>query len=62
TVVGDTHYSVSTGLMAMLDKAIATNNLLEADAIDIFMVVIIVAISFLLFRRLYSYSKRKYTY
>lgn len=62
TLVGDTHYSVSVGLMYMLDRAIATNNLLEADAIDIFMVVIIVAISFLLFRRLYSYSKKKYTY
>lgn len=62
TVVGDTHYSVSNGLIYMLDRAIATNNLLEADAIDIFMVVIIVAISFLLFRKLYSYSKKKYTY
>lgn len=62
TMIGGKEYSVSNGLMAMLDKSIATNSLLEADAIDIFMVVIIVAISFLLFRRLYSYSKKKYTY
>lgn len=62
TMVGTQEYSVSNGLMAMLDRAIATNSLLKADAIDIFMVVIIVVISFLLFRRLYSHSKRKYTY
>lgn len=62
TEVGSQQYSVSNGLMVMLDRAIANNNLLQADAIDIFMVVIIVAISFLLFRRLYAYSKRKYTY
>ncbi len=62
TMVGNQEYGVTTGLMAMLDRAIATNELLKADAIDIFMVVVIVAISFLLFRRLYAYSKRKYTY
>ncbi len=62
TVVGGVNYSVSNGIMLMLDQAIATNSLLKADAIDIFMVVIIVALSFLLFRRLYSYSKKKYTY
>lgn len=62
TVVGGRNYSVSNGIMLMLDRAIATNNLLQADAIDIFMVVVIVALSFLLFRRLYSYSKKKYTY
>jgi len=59
TVSGKT-YSVSFGLMKMIDMAIASGNLLYADAVDIYMVIIIVIISYLLWIRLYDYSKKRY--
>lgn len=54
-------YSVSFGLMKMIDEAIATNNLLYADAIDIFMVIVIVVMSYVLWIRLFDYSRKKYS-
>lgn len=59
-VIHNTTYSVSFGLMKMIDVAIANGNLLYADAVDIYMVVIIVIISYLLWIRLYDYSRKRY--
>lgn len=60
-VIGGKQYSVSNGLMLFIDQAIYGGNLIMADAIDMFMVVVIVLISYLLWMRLYSYSKKRYT-
>lgn len=54
-------YSVSYGLMKMIDEAIASGNLLYADAIDIYMVIIIIVVSYLIWIRLYDYSRRRFT-
>ncbi len=60
-IVQNKTYLVSFGLMKMIDMAIANGNLLYADAIDIYMVIIIVIISYLLWIRLYEYSKRRFS-
>ncbi len=62
-VVRGTKYAVSNGLMKLLDEAIFAGghgSLLLADAIDIFLILIIIAMSVGFWYRLYSYSK-KYT-
>lgn len=62
-VVRGTKYAVSNGLMKLLDEAIFAGghgSLLLADAIDIFLILIIMAMSVGFWYRLYSYSK-KYT-
>ncbi len=63
TVVNGSRYAVSTGLMKMLDEALfigGHQNLIYSDAIDIFLVIIIIIMSLAFWYRLYSYSK-KYT-
>jgi len=60
-VLPNATYSVSFGLMKMIDQAIASGNLLYADAIDIYMVIIIIIMSYLIWIRLYDYSRKKYT-
>lgn len=60
-IIGGKQYSVSNGLMLYIDQAIYGGNLILADAIDMFMVVVIVLISYLLWMRLYSYSKKRFT-
>ncbi len=54
-------YSVTYGLMKMIDVAIANDNVKLADAVDIYMVIVIVIISYLLWIRLYAYTKKRYT-
>lgn len=63
TVVNGTQYSVSTGLMRMLDEALflgGHQNLIYSDAIDIFLIIVIIVMSIAFWYRLYSFSK-KYT-
>ncbi|MEM0138475.1 MAG: ABC transporter permease subunit [Thermoplasmatales archaeon] len=55
-------YAVSFGLMKMIDEAINQGNLLYADAIDIFMVIIIVILSYLLWIRLFEYSRKRFSF
>lgn len=62
-VVNGNTYSVSSGLMKMLDNALflgGHQNLIFSDAIDIFLVIVIIVMSLAFWYRLYSYSK-KYT-
>lgn len=59
--IGGKTYSVGNGLMMLISKGIATDNLLFVDAIDLFMVFMIVIITYLLWMRLYKYSQRKYS-
>lgn len=64
TVVNGHTYSVSTGLMRMLDSALfqgGHQGLIYSDAIDIFLVIVIIIMSVAFWYRLYSYSK-KYTF
>lgn len=61
TVLPNHTYSVSFGLMNMIDKAIADGNLLLADAIDIYMVIIIIVVSYVIWIRLYDYSRKRFT-
>ena len=58
-----TKYEVHNGLMKSLDIAMATGGtgLLRADAIDIFLVLVIVAISFLVTLRLYNVANKKFS-
>lgn len=64
TVVGNTVYHVGNGLMLYLDQEISsvTGNIHVAEAIDIYLVIIIILISFLVWIRLYSFAKRRYSY
>jgi len=55
-------YAVSYGLMKMIDQAISQGNLLYADAIDIFMVIVIIVLSYLLWIRLFEYSRRRFSF
>ncbi|MGC8645264.1 MAG: ABC transporter permease subunit [Thermoplasmata archaeon] len=55
-------YAVSYGLMRMIDQAISEGNLLYADAIDIFMVIVIVILSYVLWIRLFEYSRRRFSF
>ncbi|MEM0127548.1 MAG: ABC transporter permease subunit [Thermoplasmatales archaeon] len=55
-------YAVSFGLMKMIDQAIDQGNLLYADAIDIFMVIIIIVMSYLLWIRLFEYSRKRFSF
>ncbi|QRF75112.1 glycine betaine transporter membrane protein [Thermoplasmatales archaeon] len=55
-------YVVSHGLMASIDRALNAGNLLKTDAIDIFMVIVIIILSFALWIRLYVYAKKKYAF
>jgi len=55
-------FAVKHGLMLLISKAIANGNLLYADAIDIFMVIIVVILTFVVWVRLYRYSEKRFTY
>ncbi len=59
--IGGKTYSVGNGLMMLISKGIATDNLLFVDAIDLFMVFMIVIITYLLWMRLYRYSQKRYS-
>lgn len=59
--IGGHTYSVGNGLMMLISKGIATDNLLFVDAIDLFMVFIIVIITYLLWMRLYKFSQKKFS-
>ena len=61
-VVGGTVFQVSNGLMLQLDEYIRDGSTLYADAIDIYMVIFIIVLSFLLWIRLYAFAKRRYSY
>ncbi len=64
TVVNGKSYAVSSGLMKMLDEALFQGGhagLIYSDAIDIFLVIIIIVMSLAFWYRLYTYSK-KYTF
>lgn len=62
TVIHGNEYSVGNGLMMLIMKSIYEGNLLYVEAIDLFMVIVIVIISYVLWMRLYSYSKKRYTF
>lgn len=55
-------YSVSHGLMASIVSALNAGDLLKTDAIDIFMVIIIIIMSFALWIRLYKFARKKYAF
>ena len=55
-------FAVRHGLMLLISKAIASGNLVYADAIDIFMVIIVVILTFVAWMRLYRYSEKRFTY
>ncbi|MCL4447618.1 MAG: ABC transporter permease subunit [Thermoplasmatales archaeon] len=55
-------YTVTFGLMKMIDEAIASGNLLLTDAIDIFMIIVIIIISYVIWIRLFDYSRRRFTF
>ncbi|MEM0134312.1 MAG: ABC transporter permease subunit [Thermoplasmatales archaeon] len=55
-------YTVTFGLMKMIDEAIANGNLLLTDAIDIFMIIVIIIISYVLWIRLFDYSRKRFTF
>ena len=61
TKIGGKTYSVGNGLMMLITKGIAQGNLLFVDAIDLFMVFLIVIITYLLWMRLYKYSEKKFS-
>lgn len=61
TKIGGKTYSVGNGLMMLISKGIATGDLLFVDAIDLFMVFMIVIITYLLWMRLYKYSQKRYS-
>ncbi|MEM0156308.1 MAG: ABC transporter permease subunit [Thermoplasmataceae archaeon] len=60
--INGTTYSVKHGLMASIVSALNAGNLLKTDAIDIFMVIIIMIMSFALWIRLYKYAKKRYSF
>lgn len=53
-------YAVHRGLMMLIERSIAQGNLVYADAIDIFLVIVVTILSFLLWLRLYKYSQNRY--
>jgi NitT/TauT family transport system permease protein len=55
-------YSITFGLMKMIDQAIAQGNLLYADAIDIFMIAVIVIMSYVIWIRLFDYSRKRFSF
>ena len=55
-------FSVKHGLMLLVSEAISSGNLVYADAIDIFMVIIVVILTFVVWVRLYRYSEKRFTY
>jgi NitT/TauT family transport system permease protein len=55
-------YTVSFGLMKMIDQSIASGNLLLTDAIDIFMIIVIIIISYVIWIRLFDYSRKRFTF
>ena len=55
-------YDVQHGLMASIDRALNAGNLMKTDAIDIFMVIVIIVLSFALWIRLYKYAKKRYAF
>ncbi|MFG1450245.1 MAG: ABC transporter permease subunit [Thermoplasmataceae archaeon] len=59
-VIQSKTYAVHRGLMMLIERAIANGNLLYADAIDIYLVFVVTAISFLLWMRLYKYSQNRF--
>ncbi|MDS0256991.1 ABC transporter permease subunit [Thermoplasmatales archaeon AK] len=59
--IGNRVYSVNDGLMMLIVKYLNQGDLLRVDAIDIFMVIVIVALSFLLWMRLYKYSQKRFS-
>lgn len=61
TKIGGHTYSVGNGLMMLISKGIANDNLLFVDAIDLFMVFMIVIITYLLWMRLYRYSQKRFS-
>jgi NitT/TauT family transport system permease protein len=61
TQIGGKTYSVGNGLMMLITKGIAEGNLLFVDAIDLFMVFLIVIITYLLWMRLYKYSEKRFS-
>ncbi len=61
TTIGGKTYSVNNGLMMLITKGIAEGNLLFVDAIDVFMVFLIVIITYLLWMRLYKYSEKRFS-
>ena len=61
TRVGGKTYSVDNGLMLLIEKGIATGNLIFVDAIDLFMVFIIVLITYFVWMRLYRYSQKRFS-
>lgn len=61
TKIGGKTYSVGNGLMMLITKGIANGQLLFVDAIDLFMVFLIVIITYLLWMRLYKYSEKRFS-
>lgn len=61
TNIGGKTYSVGNGLMMLISRGIATDNLIFVDAIDLFMVFMIIIITYLLWMRLYKYSQRRFS-
>ena len=55
-------YTISFGLMKMIDQAIAQGNLLYADAIDIFMIIVIIVMSYVIWIRLFDYSRKRFSF
>jgi NitT/TauT family transport system permease protein len=55
-------YTVTNGLMKMIDISIAQGNLPYTDAIDIFMIIIIIIISYVIWIRLFDYSRKRFTF
>jgi NitT/TauT family transport system permease protein len=55
-------YTITFGLMKMIDEAIAQGNLLYTDAIDIFMIVVIIIMSYVIWIRLFDYSRKRFTF
>ncbi len=54
-------YTVTFGLMKMIDEAIANGNLPLTDAIDIFMIIVIIVISYVIWIRLFDYSRKRFS-
>ncbi len=55
-------YTVTYGLMKMIDQSIAQGNLPYTDAIDIFMIVVIIIMSYVIWIRLFDYSRKRFTF
>lgn len=55
-------YSVTFGLMKMLDQSIAVGDRIFTDAIDIFMIIVIIIMSYVIWIRLFNYSRKKFAF